>query len=200
MGVAGGEKAVWLREARILLDREEQFRHRLIKAPAEEMRACRLYTSDAPIRARGLRRSAASTCSIAMSGWPAHSPENAADGPAAGVVRVERQRTVDQRDHRADVLAEIGQREGGIRQDARVVAGHFEGPPGEIDALQTVRSGVFAPAVKNQPITADRRPGERGPVMRIARDRLLRSDGAPREFAVPTTRPSHRRADRGRRR
>ena len=49
--------------------------------------------------------------------------------PAAREVRVERQRAIDQRHHGADVLAEIGQREGGIRQDARVVAGHFQGPP-----------------------------------------------------------------------
>ena len=35
--------------------------------------------------------------------------------PAAREIRVERQRTIDQRYHRADVLAEIGQREGGIR-------------------------------------------------------------------------------------
>src|SRR5690348_17667642 len=36
--------------------------------------------------------------------------------------RVERQCAIDQRHHRADVLAEVGQREGGRRQDARVVA------------------------------------------------------------------------------
>ena len=46
-------------------------------------------------------------------------------------------------DHGADVLAEIGQREGGIRQDARVVAGHFQGSPGEIGALPTVRLRIF---------------------------------------------------------
>ncbi len=38
MGVAGGEKAIRARKARILLDREEQFRHCLIEAPSEEMR------------------------------------------------------------------------------------------------------------------------------------------------------------------
>jgi len=37
-------------------------------------------------------------------------PEDAAQVPAAGIVRVERQRTVDQRHHSADVLAEIRQR------------------------------------------------------------------------------------------
>ena len=38
MDVAGGEKAIRLRVAWILLDREEEFRHGLIKAPADEMR------------------------------------------------------------------------------------------------------------------------------------------------------------------
>jgi len=88
-------------------------------------------------------------------------------------IRVEREGAVDQRHHRADIFAEIGQRLCGIRQDARIVAGHFQRAPCEIGALQTVRRRVLAPAVDNQPHTADRGPGEGGPVPRIARDRLL---------------------------
>ena len=38
MGIAGGEKAIRHRVARILLDREEQFLHGLIEAPRREMR------------------------------------------------------------------------------------------------------------------------------------------------------------------
>ena len=38
MRVAGGEKAIRVREVRIVLDREEQLRHCLVEAPAEEMR------------------------------------------------------------------------------------------------------------------------------------------------------------------
>jgi hypothetical protein len=37
MGEAGGENAVRVLETWILSDREEQFRHCLIEAPAEEM-------------------------------------------------------------------------------------------------------------------------------------------------------------------
>jgi hypothetical protein len=55
--------------------------------------------------------------------------------PAAGVVRIQRQGLVNQRHHGADVLAEIGQREGGIRQDAPIVAGYFQGSPREIGAF-----------------------------------------------------------------
>ena len=38
MGIAGSEKAIRHRVARILLDREEQFLHGLIEAPRREMR------------------------------------------------------------------------------------------------------------------------------------------------------------------
>jgi hypothetical protein len=37
MGIAGGEIAIWVRVARILLDRQEKYRHRLIEAPSQEM-------------------------------------------------------------------------------------------------------------------------------------------------------------------
>src|SRR5215472_16815340 len=82
--------------------------------------------------------------------------EHAADVPAAGVVWVERQGAVDQRYHGADVFAEIGQRLRGIRQDAWVVAGHFQRSPGKIDALPTMRLRVFAPTGSKQPETAKR--------------------------------------------
>ena len=62
-------------------------------------------------------------------------------------IRVEREGAVDQRHHRADVLAVIGQRIGGIGQDAWVAPGHFQGSPGEIGALQTVHLWIFAPTV-----------------------------------------------------
>ena len=39
VGVAGGEKAMRLRVGRILLDRGEELGHRLIEAPAGEMRS-----------------------------------------------------------------------------------------------------------------------------------------------------------------
>ena len=48
-------------------------------------------------------------------------PENAADMPAAREARVERERTVDQPDHGADILAEPRQHIGGVGEDARVV-------------------------------------------------------------------------------
>src|SRR5258707_15395240 len=64
------------------------------------------YKTAGPTRARGLRRNEAWRCSIAMSGSPRPQPEEAANVPAAGIARVERQCTVDERHRRADVLAE----------------------------------------------------------------------------------------------
>src|SRR6266853_94700 len=89
-------------------------------------------------------------------------PEDTADEPAVGEIRVECQSAVDQRHHGADVLAERGQRISGIRQDARIVAGHFQGSPGEICALPSVRLSIFTPIVDNQPRAAEGGPGERG--------------------------------------
>ena len=100
-------------------------------------------------------------------------PENAADIPAAREARVERQRTINQRHHRTDVLAERGQREGGIGKGARIVAGNLQGAPGEIGALAAIRLGVLARTIGTQPLTADRGPSEGGPVTRVALDRLF---------------------------
>ena len=99
--------------------------------------------------------------------------EGAADVPAARETRVECQGTINQRHHGADVLAEIGQHSSGVHQDARVVAGHFQGSPRESGALQTVRLPIFAPTVEKQSMTVVRGPGECGPKTRIARDRQL---------------------------
>src|SRR3954471_22975681 len=94
--------------------------------------------------------------------------------PAASGVRVERQGTVNQRHHRANVLSEIGQREGGIREDARIVAGFLKGSSCELSAFQSICLPIFAPVVPKKPNTAVRRPSECRPVMRITCDRLLR--------------------------
>src|ERR1700746_1087139 len=105
-------------------------------------------------------------------GLPRPIPEGAADVPVAREIRVERERAIDQRHHRADILAEMRQREGRVRQDAWILAANFQCSPCEIGALQPVSLGVVAPAVYNEPNTADRCDSECGPIMRIARDRL----------------------------
>ena len=100
-------------------------------------------------------------------------PQNAAQIPAAGKARVERERPVHQPDHRSDILAEISQHVGGVSQNARVVLRRLERPPSEIDALAAVWFRRFGPAVNDEPHVAVRRPGECWPIMPIDPDRLL---------------------------
>src|SRR6516165_4781777 len=116
-------------------------------------------------------------------------PEGSAAVPSACKIRVESERTVDQRDHRPDILAEIGECLGGIRQSARIVSGNLEGSSGEIDTLHTVDRGGIAPTVKEQPITAERGPGESGAIVRITRDRLLQQ--TERFWELSCRRPDH---------
>src|SRR6516165_722632 len=119
MSIASGEIAVRLRVAWIPLDREEQFRHCLIEAPVGEMRGA-YYGKRAADAGAGTEAQRGFDVFDRDVGLARPSPEDAADVPAAGVARVECQRAVDQPHHSADILAEIGQCLGSIRQDARI--------------------------------------------------------------------------------
>jgi len=127
MRVAGGEIAVGVREAWIFWESDELLCH--VETPGNEMCAAddKLGGADARTQAetkRGLAmldRDVGQACPIM---------EGPADMPPTGETRVQLQRAIDQRDHRTDVLAEICERERGIRQDARVVPCHFQSPPG----------------------------------------------------------------------
>src|SRR5215471_3764671 len=105
MRVAGGEIAIRERLAGILLDREEEFRHGLVEAPSEKMRAayCEERLADAGAGTEPQRGLDMLDRDVRLA---RPDPEAAADVPAARIVRVERQGAVDQRNHRADVLAE----------------------------------------------------------------------------------------------
>src|SRR5207244_12075572 len=92
-------------------------------------------------------------------------PEKAAHEPAAGVARIECQRTVDQPDHRADVLAEPRQYLGGVGENARVVLRRLERPPGKIAGLAAGCLRLFGPALNDEPQVTVRRQRECGSVM-----------------------------------
>jgi hypothetical protein len=140
MGVAGGENARRVREAWIFLDREEQFRYRLIEAPSEEMRGA--YHAELGADARARSEAQRSFGVLDRTVGPARVQTlDAADVPTARIARIECKGTVNQRHHRPDVLAEKGQRAGGSRQYARIVAGHFQGSPRDLDTLQTDSPG-----------------------------------------------------------
>src|SRR5262249_933712 len=172
MGVAGGEIAIWRREARILLDRKEQFRHGFIEAPSQEMRLAyqRMRRTNAGARTEPQRGLGVLDREVRVA---REKPEDTADVPTSRKIRVEREGTIDQRYHCVDVLAEIGQGESGIDNNVRIVTGDFQGSLREIDSLAAVPLGVGARAIYAEPVTAHRGPGEGRPITRIARDRLL---------------------------
>jgi len=72
----------------------------------------------------------------------------AANVPTAREIRVQRERTINQRHHGADVLTEIGQRLRGIRESYRIVPGHLGGSSGEIGTFQTVCHRIVTATVK----------------------------------------------------
>src|SRR6516165_249953 len=99
-------------------------------------------------------------------------PKKAAHIPAAGKARVECQRTVDQPDHGADILA-ASQHESGVREDARIVLRYLERLASEIAGLAAGCLRFFGPPLSDQPHVALRRPGQRRPIMPINRYCLL---------------------------
>jgi len=109
--------------------------------------------------------------------------EHSADVPPARKARVERQRAIYQCHHRADVLAEMRERQGGIRKDAWVLTGDLQGAPSEIASLVAVALRVLARTIGAHPQEADRCPGECRPVARVAFDRLLeKTERRPKLF------------------
>jgi hypothetical protein len=105
MGIAGGEIAVRRREPRIVLDRQEQFRHGLLEPPSQEMRLAyqRKRSADAGARAEPQRGFGMLDREV---GVARKKPENAADMPTPCKIWVQRKGTIDQRNHCADILAD----------------------------------------------------------------------------------------------
>lgn len=95
-------------------------------------------------------------------------PDHATHVPASCETRVQPQRPINQRDHRADVLAKVGQRIGSIHQHSRIVIGDVHRPPGELLRPQIIHRAICAALFPNQPHAADRGPGERGAITRVA--------------------------------
>src|SRR5262249_14482507 len=121
-------------------------------------------------------------------------PEDSAHIPAAGEARVERQRPVDQPDHRADILAEIPQDEGPAREAPRVILPHLERPPSKLPSPAPGCFRLFDPAVSDEVPVAVRRPGECGSVMPIDRDRLLKQSQSLDNLLFPDWKESRKRA------
>src|SRR5262249_18290043 len=107
ISIASGKETIRARKARIVLDREKQVRHSLIEAWRKELGELDQIGGRADTCARIEAR-----CAIEQLDGDIRPPcphlEQTGDMPAAREVWVERQRSVDQSQHRADVLAEVG--------------------------------------------------------------------------------------------
>src|ERR1051325_4705589 len=100
-------------------------------------------------------------------------PQRPTQMPAAGKAWVQCQRSVDQPDHRPDVLAEIRQQAGGVGEDTGVVLPRMERLSSKVDALAAVCLRLFGPVGSLDVQVADRRQGQCGPVTGIDRERLF---------------------------
>src|SRR4029077_13861318 len=109
-------------------------------------------------------------CEIGLAG---PDPEGTAQIPAASIARVEREGTVDQPDHGADILAESSQHEGGVGKDARVVLSLLERLPSKLDGPAAGYLRLRGPAIKKEPQVAHRGPGECRPGKLIDRHHLV---------------------------
>src|SRR5215472_4922990 len=98
---------------------------------------------------------------------PRPQPQHATQKPATRETRGKGEGAVDQRHHRIDPLAEIGEYEGGVGEDARIVPSHLERLPGEIDALASGILRRVSPALSDEPHVAHRRQGQSRTAVRI---------------------------------
>src|SRR5512143_804144 len=74
-------------------------------------------------------------------------PQKPTDDPATRIARIESQRSIDQRDHRADVFPKIRERLGCIRNRNRIFARHLQRSPTIFHALALITVGIFARSV-----------------------------------------------------
>ena len=125
MRVAGREEPVGRRVVRILLDREKELRYCLVKAAAQEMRSANDGEREADLGARAQTKRSLGVFDRKL-GLVRPVPQTGANVPTAGEARIKGQCAIDQGHHRADVLAEERQRQGGVGEDARVVTGNLE--------------------------------------------------------------------------
>ena len=98
---------------------------------------------------------------------------------AAREAWIERERAVNQRHHRADVLTEERQGKRGISQDPRVIPSNLQSPPSENGGLAFVLHRIFTRAVHIEASAANGSQGKSRPIIWIALDRLLKKTECP---------------------
>src|SRR5258708_20530674 len=146
MRVAPREKTIGVRGTGIFLDCQKELCRRFIELVLKEIGpphrglgvTCTLAWAQAERGLDMLDRE------IVLTG---QEPDLAAKIPATGEARVERERTVDQPGHGADVLAETCQHKRGVSEDARVVLPPIASLPGKLDALGAIYLHRVAPSL-----------------------------------------------------
>ena len=127
------------------MDRQQELGQRLAEAPADQVRGADDADGRANASARAETQRGLGVLDRSF-GLPGKQTEKAAVVPAAGKARIERQSTIHQTHHRADVVAEKREGTGGIYDGAGIVAARSKSSPGEIGTLTTIRLGILAPA------------------------------------------------------
>ena len=111
-------------------------------------------------------------------------PQSAADIPATCMARVEPQCTVDDCDHRSDVLPEPAEGKCRVSQCPGVVAGHAQRTMTKIHALPAVRIWILARSVCAEAEAADRSKTQSRPIVWIEANRRLKQDIIDQDSAL----------------
>src|SRR5215472_14400653 len=148
MGIAGREGAIGLGVGWIVLDREKQFRHRLIETSTQEM--CPAYQCSR-VANFGTRTETERGIHVLDRGvrLPTPTSEHTTGIPASREARIKSNSTVSQCRHCTDVLAEVSESHSSVGEDTGIVISDFQCAACETDAFEPVRRGVLAQSIKN---------------------------------------------------
>src|SRR6516225_11239470 len=173
MGIAARQRAVWRGVCGAFVDRYKKLGDRCIELPLEHMRGAdhRQMRTEPLARAEAQRVLDMRDRQVGLAG---PQTKETADIPSAGGARVEREGALDQRDHGADILAELRQHKGGIGENRGVIARRFKRPSSQSYPVTTGGLRFIAPVIEVAPQMTHRGPGQRRPVIWIARDCLLK--------------------------
>ena len=94
--------------------------------------------------------------------------------PATREDWIEGQRSVNQRHHRVDILAEISQGSGGIGENGWVIPANAKRPACEIQAAAACRRRVIRPAATKEILVAHCAQSKGGPVAGLSFYRLFK--------------------------
>ena len=149
MRLAAREEPVGRRIVGVLLDREKERRYCLVKAAAQQMRSANYGEREADLGTRAKTQRSLRVLDGKL-GLAGPVPQTGANVPTAGEARMKGECAIDQGHHRADVLAEIRQRQRSVDENARIVARHLQRPPGEVSAFAAASKSWLRPSMQSR--------------------------------------------------